>query len=193
MCDGICGCLLALRHTHLRTLIFFVILLLLFLSFLTLFTVFLCVYDNSDERVKKKKTKKHIQIHTHICTLLFLFYFVTFNYIFSNTVVLFCTFEKKNTDKIKTNTMASQLPLYSSFDEDEGTICVLCKQSHDDPLELGDKFTYDNITFHLYCAVSLFSYHYIAETNHSKFIVWKFILCLLFISAVEFRLNAKGR
>lgn len=52
--------------------------------------------------------------------------------------------------------MGDQLPLYSSFSENEQKICILCKQSHDDRLELGNKFTYGEITIHLFCAVIYF-------------------------------------
>lgn len=52
------------------------------------------------------------------------------------------------------NKMGDEVPLYNSFGiEDEK--CVFCKQSDDNVLELGDKFTYENITIHLFCAVHI--------------------------------------
>lgn len=47
----------------------------------------------------------------------------------------------------------SHLPLYDSFEETEKEICVLCTQSHDDPIELGEKINIDNIALHHFCAV----------------------------------------
>lgn len=50
-----------------------------------------------------------------------------------------------------------ELPHYRSFgeenEEEEELCCILCKQNINDPIELGDKLTYENITIHHYCAV----------------------------------------
>lgn len=47
----------------------------------------------------------------------------------------------------------ADLPHYRSFEEDEEPQCILCKTSLDDPVEYGDKVSYENITIHHFCAV----------------------------------------
>lgn len=84
---------------------------------------------------EKKKAKIH---HTSV-------------YVYSFGCSIVCTF-KNCVRYIQLEIMDEQLPLYNSFSEDD-TVCILCKQSHDDPLELGDKFTYEDITIHLFCAL----------------------------------------
>lgn len=48
----------------------------------------------------------------------------------------------------------SELPMYRSFEEREQEKCVFCKLDDDDPIELGDKLIYGDITVHQFCAVS---------------------------------------
>lgn len=48
----------------------------------------------------------------------------------------------------------SELPLYRSFEEDGEAKCILCGTDQENPIEFGDKFTYENITIHYFCAVS---------------------------------------
>lgn len=54
----------------------------------------------------------------------------------------------------------AELPLYRSYEEDDSENCILCTQDIDNPIELGDKLTYGEITIHHFCAVSHFCFCY---------------------------------
>lgn len=54
---------------------------------------------------------------------------------------------------------SNELALYTSFEEEIEEICVLCGTADNKPSELGKKITFDGITAHHFCMVSV-SYYY---------------------------------
>lgn len=57
-------------------------------------------------------------------------------------------------------------PLYNSFDDVNQPKCVFCCRNNNDIVSLGDKYSYDEITFHNFCLVSGFCILHLHE-NHS--------------------------
>lgn len=50
--------------------------------------------------------------------------------------------------------------------KDKETVCMLCKQSTDDPEELGEKLQHENITVHFFCLVQ-YNFHVRCKKSHS--------------------------
>lgn len=47
-------------------------------------------------------------------------------------------------------------PLYNSFDDSDANLkCLFCKKSESDDVSFGNKYTYNGITFHNFCLVSI--------------------------------------
>lgn len=63
-------------------------------------------------------------------------------------------------------------PLYNSIDDVNQPKCVFCGRNNIDIVSLGDKYTYNEITFHTFCIVSVFIFYIDFSSRISSAWMW---------------------